>query len=54
MKKHFYEAPEAELLLVRFEKNILSDPLSSSSFGDSKADVEDMSSSQDIWHYMNQ
>ena len=24
MKKSFYEAPEAELLLVKFEKNIMS------------------------------
>ena len=26
MKKSFYEAPEAELLLVKFEENIMSGP----------------------------
>ena len=26
-KKQIYEAPEAEVLLVKFEENILSDPM---------------------------
>ncbi len=30
MKKSFYEAPEAELLLVKFEENIMSNGLPTS------------------------
>ena len=44
-KKHFYEAPEAELFVVRFEENIMSptngwdDPATSSStWGDEDDD----------------
>ena len=45
--KQFYEAPEAETLVVRFEGFICgSDPadVSGGSFGDPNAEVEDQSS----------
>ena len=43
VQKHFYEAPESELLLVKFEGNILSEVTQSSTFGDEKPYMNDRS-----------
>ncbi len=50
--KQFYEAPEAELLEVKFEENILSNPgtTEGSSFSES-ATVTDHSNSG-VWSWM--
>ena len=42
LKKSFYEAPEAELLMVRFEENIMSVTPNGSKFKE-PADVDDQS-----------
>lgn len=49
-KKQFYEAPEAELLQVRFERNFLESP-----------NIEDVNPTdpfgpkrQSMWHYMEE
>ena len=51
MKKHPYEAPEAERIDVSFERSILSDPgtTENSSFGDTSANKR---SADDVWHWM--
>ena len=38
MKKSFYEAPEAELLLVKFEENILSGPIQQLEYDEDELD----------------
>ena len=38
MKKSFYEAPEAELLLVKFEGNILSGPIQQLEYDEDELD----------------
>lgn len=38
VKKQLYEAPEAELLAVRFEENILSDPIQKLEYDDEELD----------------
>lgn len=38
VKKQLYEAPEAELLTVRFEENILSDPIQKLEYDDEELD----------------
>ncbi len=52
INKQSYEAPEAELLEVKFEENILSEgSVDGSSFtGDGKASVNDRSS--EVWQWM--
>ena len=42
-KKQFYEAPEAEMLSVKFERNFCESPVEGNgSFGDTKANPEDL------------
>ena len=50
MKKHPYEAPEAERIDVSFERNILSDTgtTDNSSFSESA----NKKSADDVWHWM--
>ena len=52
INKQSYEAPEAELLEVKFEENILSEgSVDGSGFtGDGKASVNDRSS--EVWQWM--
>ena len=53
-KKQFYEAPEAELLQVRFERNFLESPdqtLEGSGFGDTRGNVQ---SDNGIWNWMEE
>ena len=52
INKLFYEAPDAELLEVKFEENILSEgSVDGSGFtGDGKATVNDRSS--EVWQWM--
>ena len=52
MKKRLtYEAPEAELILVRFEENILSEIMGNSGFEESQANVKTVDN--DMWHWQN-
>ena len=42
-QKQFYESPSAELLVVRFEENIMSE-VGVNSFSEPTADIDDQSS----------
>ena len=47
-KKHLYEAPETELILVKFEGNFCASPAENSSF-EEKAYMQDRSTETNWW-----
>lgn len=49
--KLIYETPMSELILVRFEENILSEVLGNSGFEESQANVKTVDN--DMWHWQN-
>lgn len=52
MKKLHYEVPEAEIIRVKFEQNILSDPLTTENSSLETGSVNDQSNPQNsIWHW---
>ena len=52
INRQFYEAPEAEFLDVKFEKNILSDPGTTDGSGFSESATVTDHSNSGVWSWM--